>query len=226
MPKTKLGTITVGQAPRNDMVPEIKEVLGQGFEILQAGALDDYSYQEVINELAPVEGDDVLVSRMRDGEQVVFAEKYIIPLIQKRIDKLSAQGVDVILMLCTGKFPDFKFSGMIIEPQPVLHRLVAGLNKDKPLGIIIPEQEQIEQVRTWWSESGVEVRVKAASPYKGLDNIKMIAREFKNSSVQNIFLDCMGYNRKMKSFVQVISKKQVILPRTMIAAIIKELFII
>ena len=38
--KLILGTVTIGQAPRTDLIPEIKQFLGDGVEILEAGALD------------------------------------------------------------------------------------------------------------------------------------------------------------------------------------------
>ena len=37
---TKVGLITVGQAPRSDVVPDMAAILGGGVEIVEAGALD------------------------------------------------------------------------------------------------------------------------------------------------------------------------------------------
>jgi protein AroM len=219
----KLGAITIGQSPRDDMVPEIEVVLGKGFEIIQCGALDDFNYEEIIDRFSPEEGEEVLVSKLRDGREVVFAERYIIPLLQECIDKLAAQGVDAILMLCTGRFPRFNYSGFIIKPQTVLHRLVSGLVGDKTLGLMVPDENQIDQIKRWWNESGIKVEVKAASPYQSLEKIKEKAKEFSTIDVEIIFLDCMGFTREMKEIVQVASGKNVILPRTMIAAVIREL---
>ena len=36
----KIGMITVGQSPRDDIVPAMSRILGPGIEILQKGALD------------------------------------------------------------------------------------------------------------------------------------------------------------------------------------------
>lgn len=221
----KLGAVTVGQSPRQDMVPEMEAVLGPEFEVIQVGALDDYSRQQVKSELAPAPGDQVLVSRMRDGSQVVFAEKYIIPLLQEKINQLSTVGVEVILLLCTGKFPDFDSPVMIIEPRRVLHNLIAGLISDEPLGLVIPEAEQIEQARRWWQESGVELEIRPASPYGPAHSLRQTAREFQDSPVQVLFLDCMGFTREMQATVRRLTGKQVILPRTMVAAIIREMFV-
>lgn len=38
--KLLLGTVTIGQTPRTDLIPEMKQFLGAGVDILEAGALD------------------------------------------------------------------------------------------------------------------------------------------------------------------------------------------
>ena len=53
---TKVGLITVGQAPRSDVVPDMAAILGGDVEIVEAGALDGLT-REQIAPLAP-EGDE------------------------------------------------------------------------------------------------------------------------------------------------------------------------
>lgn len=221
----KLGAVTIGQSPRDDMVPEIEEILGEAFQIIQCGTLDDYSYEEIVEKFAPAEDDSILVSRLRDGRQVELGESHVLGLLQNCIRKLEEQGVEATLMLCTGKFPHLEHTKMLIEPQRVLHSLVSGLvRKNDVLGVIIPDRSQIEQAREWWKKSGISVEVKAASPYKDPDRLEETAAAFRNSSASLLFLDCMGFNLKMKRMVEKISGKKVILPRTMVAAVIKQLF--
>ena len=47
----KIGAITVGQSPRVDLIPEIQPILGDSVEIIQAGALDGLSKEEIANEM-------------------------------------------------------------------------------------------------------------------------------------------------------------------------------
>ena len=42
----KIGAITIGQSPRNDLIPEIESYFG-GAEILQMGALDGLDKSEI-----------------------------------------------------------------------------------------------------------------------------------------------------------------------------------
>ena len=54
--KTKVGMVTIGQSPRMDVVPQIKELAGIEAEYLECGALDGLSLSEV-EKLAPEGGD-------------------------------------------------------------------------------------------------------------------------------------------------------------------------
>ena len=89
----KLGLITVGQAPRDDVIIDLLPIFGPEIELIQAGALDGLSLQE-ISSFAPQDGDYVLVSRLKDGSSAVFAERYIIPRLQECIFKLE-KGIDL-----------------------------------------------------------------------------------------------------------------------------------
>ncbi|MCR3923245.1 MAG: AroM family protein, partial [Firmicutes bacterium] len=67
--KRKIGAITVGQSPRDDVIPEMVPFLGDDVEVIQVGALDGMEYDEIL-ELKPIKGDYVLVSKLRDGRSV------------------------------------------------------------------------------------------------------------------------------------------------------------
>ena len=104
--------VTIGQTPRNDVVPEIQTLLGSAIEILQCGALDGLSLEEV-RKLAPTSGDSILVTRMRNGEEVTVGESRILPRIQRCVNNLAPR-CDVLAMLCTGQFPQLVSDRMIV----------------------------------------------------------------------------------------------------------------
>ena len=87
----KIGVITIGQSPRIDIIPEMREVLGADVEILEAGALDGLALEEV-KKFYPKGRDYVLCTRMSDGTEVIVAKKFIVPRVQKCIDLLSQKG--------------------------------------------------------------------------------------------------------------------------------------
>ncbi len=77
MKQIKIGAITIGQAPAR-ISPEIScRCLPDYMTLTEYGALDDMTYEEVMSQFAPSEDDEVLVSRMRDGRQAKFTERFI-----------------------------------------------------------------------------------------------------------------------------------------------------
>ena len=82
----KIGALTIGQSPRNDLIPEI-EAFFKGAEIIQLGALDGLS-KEQIADLAPSGDDEILVSKLKDDSWALMAESKIISLLQERTDEL------------------------------------------------------------------------------------------------------------------------------------------
>ena len=63
----KIGAITVGQSPRVDLIPEIQPILGDSVEIIQTGALDGLSKEEIAK-FVPRPGENVLESPSRAPE--------------------------------------------------------------------------------------------------------------------------------------------------------------
>ena len=104
MKQIKIGAITIGQAPRTDITRDILPLLPDYMTLTEYGALDDMTYEEVMSQFAPSEDDEVLVSRMRDGRQAKFTERFIRPLVQQKIDQAEAEGVSAIILFCTGVF--------------------------------------------------------------------------------------------------------------------------
>ena len=92
----KIGFITIGQSPRDDIMKDILPIIGDDIEILQKGALDNLSEEE-LEEIAPQSGDTVLVSSLRDGRSVSMAEEKIIVHLQRCIDELEVCGVSGIM---------------------------------------------------------------------------------------------------------------------------------
>ena len=82
----KIGALTIGHSPRNDLIPEI-EAFFKGAEIIQIGALDGLS-KEQISDLAPSGDDEILVSKLKDDSWALMAESKIISLLQERTDEL------------------------------------------------------------------------------------------------------------------------------------------
>lgn len=221
--KRKLGAITIGQSPRDDVIPEMMEFIGDDIEVLQAGALDGLTFEEV--EKLPIEKDDyVLVSKLRDGNSVKFAERHILPRLQQCIDKLEDEGVDLILFVCTGVFPDISKSSVpLLYPQKIIHGVVPNLLDKGKLAVITPDKDQIKQSEEKWEEVVSNVEVVVASPYTKEDQFPEAINILKDSDANIVVMDCMGYTGKMKRRVSEETGKMVVLSRTIVARVIGEI---
>jgi protein AroM len=221
--KRKLGTITVGQSPRTDVVPEIADLFGDNVEIIETGALDDLSYEEILS-LESNEDDYILVSRLRDGRSVKFAERHILPRLQHCIDTLEKKGADIILFICTGVFPDvFKSNTSLIYPYKIMHGLIPPLVGNGKLAVIIPDADQVEQCKVKWEkETTNNVIVVHASPYSKQNELSKAIELLKDTDADLIVMDCIGYNLQMKSMVAGGTGKKVVLARTMTARVLGE----
>lgn len=220
----KIGAITVGQSPRVDVTADILPLWQGKAELLEAGALDDLSYEE-IQTLCPEHPDDhVLVSRLRDGREVTFAERRIVSHLQGCIDKLEAQGVSLIVFFCTGEFPyDFRHKVPILYPSDVLLRLVPVLCGGSPIAVITPSQLQLEQIRVKWERHVPRAAVFHASPYGDPAALERVCADVREAEGDLVVLDCIGYTQAMKRAVAAATGKKVILARTLLARVVDEI---
>ena len=221
--KKKIGAITIGQSPRIDVIPEMQEILGENVIILEAGALDGLTKKD-IEKFQPDENDYVLVSRLNDGSHVKFGKSHVIPRLQNCINSLAEQGAELIIVICTGYFGNLLTSKVpLIYPQKILYSLVPNFSVNGKIGVIVPEEDQIDQMGKKWEETGLEVSAAAGSPYKGIEEVKKAAQKLETENVDVIVLDCIGYNKKMKQITEEITGKPVVLSRTMVARVASEL---
>ncbi len=219
MARTRIAGITVGQAPRTDMTADLESRLAPTLELVQYGALDDLTASEVERDLAPGPGDEVLVSRMRDGSQVTFSGTKVLPLVQARIDQAERDGARAIIVLCTGSFPEMRHE----VPQPLFHAVARTLAGGRRVTVMVPEQTQVEQAKIWWGNHGVEVDVVSASPYAGIDGVRRTAATLRESNDAFLCLDCMGFTTQMRDAAREASGLDVLLPRTLVASVVSEL---
>lgn len=220
---SKIGAITIGQSPRTDVLPEINRLLGD-IIVEQRGALDGLSFEE-IRQFAPQAGDYVLVTRLNDGRSVQIAEQHILPRMQNHINSLCRQGVDGILLLCTGEFSAFAAPRPLLYPQQMLQSFVQSTVSQQTLGILMPSADQLEQAAARWHKVGCpQVFVAAANPYQSADSVTETAMVLKQQGAHVLVMDCIGYTWAMKKAAAAATGLPVILPRTVAARAVAELF--
>lgn len=243
-----LGTVTIGQSPRPDLIPELRMAMGLGAEgpgsslpvnIIEAGALDGLTLGEV-RQLAPNPGDYVLVTRMADGTPVTIAERHILPRMVDKISRLVEEGADVVALVCTGEFPELACEKLLVVPQPLLLNVVSALARGRKLGVLLPDEEQIEQGYERWSlvhgdrerawqngycglTSHKLLKIEAASPYGDPRDTEKAAARLRDWGADLVVMDCIGYTMAMKEKVGSITGAPVILARSIVGRVLAEL---
>ncbi|CAD2072277.1 AroM family protein [Phocicoccus pinnipedialis] len=145
----KLGLLTIGQPPRNDIVSTFESVLSDDIELIQKGALDSLSEEE-LDEVRATDEEVTYVSKLRNGQSIKISEDKLVPLLKKELKDLEKQ-VDMVVMLCTGDFPMLNYNKPIIYPDKVLTNMVDALNFNQKMGLLIPLEEQREKITEKWN---------------------------------------------------------------------------
>lgn len=217
----KIGMLTIGQAPRDDLIPGLMEILGEGYEVVEAGALDDVTLDEV-KQIPLIKEDYILVSRMRDGTEIKITKKYILPMLQWKLEEIEAQGVRLTVVMCTGKFPQFKSKGLVVTPMEILQGVLKGCLKEGRLGVIYPTVEQVEKGYGDWGRPGVEVYGDTVSPYEEGD-VEALAGRLAEQDLDVVLLNCFGFPSEVKHVIAKKTGVPVIQANAVVARVLKEL---
>jgi len=192
--------MTIGQSPRDDVVPDLSRRLGPHVEIVQVGALDGMTLDEV-RDHAPASGETTLVSRMRDGTEVQLEKSFVVPRLKAAARSLENE-VQLLLLLCTAPFEGLESTVPLLRPAELLERGLSTLSVRR-LGVLTPSANQIPaQQRRWQDFSQDESVVVAVSPYLDARALEEAAKELVRHEVDVVVMDCIGYTSEMRRIVQ------------------------
>lgn len=193
----RIGLVTIGQSPRPDLLKAMHAAVGDAAELVLTGALDDLSLEDVQN-ISPGEHDIPLVTQMRDGQTVTISHHSVVPLLQKRIDEHQAAGSEMLVVLCTGAFPELTANVPMLMPDRVLKHFVTGVYPAGKLGVIAPSASQESMMRKKWQDYP-DLIVDPLDPY-GDGDFSEHAPDLSDCGL--VVLDCMGYTTETKTNVQ------------------------
>lgn len=219
----QVGFVTIGQAPRSDVLDPFRPLL-PGVEIIEAGALDDLSRAD-IDRLAPAGTASVLVTRLRNGDHVILDKARLMPHLEQAITGLFDRGLRVVVLLCTADFPALTPPGLLIPAQAVMRHTVDAVLPRGRLAVLIPLSEQAEGSRVRFTAAGREVRVFTASPYDAdsLAQVRAAAAELGPWQPDLVILDCLGYSEAARTELAQTVASPIIRPASLIAHYVQEL---
>lgn len=218
----RIGVATIGQTPRTDLMkPFVHAVEARAQadtnwvkpEFVQAGALDGLSRQRM-EALEPASQEPFYVTKLADGTTIRLAAGKLERELQRVLhDKLF--DVDLIVIACTGSFPTLHSTErpeapLVIEPDKLLKRTVAGIDPRR-LAIVVPEEGQQAALAEGWRQvMGAKPMSGVLTPYvsevgsdvagqltKTLN--EFIAPDPHREKPSLIVFDCMAYDESLLS---------------------------
>lgn len=214
----RVAFVTIGQSPRSDLLPEMREWMGDLIAV-ERGVLDDLSHEEIAR-LAPGAGDHALVSRLRDGSEVTIGKAWTRNRLAALMARLDGDGFDLIVLLCTGHFEGVRSRTLMVEAQRVVDAGVEAVAGDgRTVGVMLPLARQMDEFHA--THVGTSPIVLAhASPYSDL-RVEDAARDLAKTDL--IVMHCMGYTEAMRRRVAQTAGKPVRLARRLVASAVAQL---
>ncbi|HYM69900.1 MAG TPA: AroM family protein [bacterium] len=221
----RIGMVTVGQAPRDDLVPAMQAMFTHAADVLQAGALDGLSPDQ-IRRLGPEPGEPGIAARLLDGSETLLSRAKIFPRVQACADRLRADGAEFLVILCGADWSAIRSDVLVVNPGRVFPAIVSALAEGRRLGVIKPSAGQIEEAGRQFAERGIDSVVTAASPYTGvrrLEDVRRAAVQLRAANVSLVWMTCVGMDEPMREIVRETVGVPVLLARSVLSRVVDEL---
>jgi len=220
-----LGTLTIGQAPRADIVPVFEAHLPPRVRCLHAGVLDGFKKPEIAERFTPKPGEAVLITRLLDGSSVILGKTAVLNMVRQKLSILEAQGCGVIVLLCTGELEGLNCEkAVLIEPDQLVPPVVAAVAAKRRVGIVVPLPQQSKSEAGKFRLFAQPPFFAVASPYaEGLDAVASAANELRDAGAELVLLDCMGFTEWHREAAYSASGLPVILSNSLIARLLAEI---
>ncbi|MEN3262242.1 AroM family protein [Sodalis endosymbiont of Spalangia cameroni] len=222
---SKIGTLTIGQAPRPDIAPLLDAALPPQVACIHAGLLDGLDDEAIAARFAVQPGGAVLTSRLLDGRAVVMDKAAVGTAVQEKIHALDAQGCDIIALLCTGEFHGLTTQrAWLMEPDLILPATQTALVGQRRAGILVPLASQIDSEKEKWRGLAVAPVFAVASPYTAPEEeVAAAARSLAQQGAEVILTDCMGYTAWHKDICAREAALPVLLANQLLADLMRNL---
>ncbi|HVX29238.1 MAG TPA: AroM family protein [Nitrolancea sp.] len=217
----RVGLITIGQSPREDIVASMFDQ-SAALRFIEHGALDELSPAQ-IEQLVPDAQELPLVSRLRNGTEVVLAKERLIPHLQRAVDQVAHDGAALAVILCTGEFAKIAPPIPAIYPDRVLAHTIEAILPVGTVGVMLPHEGQMRMMEHKWATATRRFIGVAVSPYSGQAELGEQARSLREAGADMIVLDCMGFDGAMKQLVAAETGLPTILANRLVGRVVEEL---
>jgi protein AroM len=217
--QVRLAFVTIGESPRDDIVPEMLADIGGAIEAHEFGALDGVSDAE-IEALYPMPGETSFATRRRGGREVTISKERVEVRLERLLERVDEQKFDAVVLLCTGTHVKPLRHTLMIEAQRIVDSMVEALAaSSQRLGVMLPLARQVEEFPKRHVFSSTPKLV-AASPYAG-DDIGEKAKSLADCDL--VVMHCTGYSEAMRAAARDAISAPVLLSRRIVSGAIRQI---
>lgn len=214
----RVAFVTVGQSPRDDLLPELLEYVDRPIQAFEFGALDGLS-AAAIAAMAPRPGELTLSTRAH-GRTVMVSKPQIIERLNHLLARVEREGFDLTVLLSTGPFPRLVRRGALVEAESIVRTAIDSVAvTGQTIGIVLPLARQMEEYAQGRWE-GVRMRLTHA-PCEPSPRLAVAAREVRDCDL--VVLDSIAYTEAMRSEIAAMTGRPVVLARRVIAGAVRLL---
>ena len=214
----KVAFLTIGQSPRDDVVPDILRSLDGAIESLEYGILDEVT-REGLCQAYPGPDDPALLTRLRDGSEVVLSMDWTCQRIREVYRDVAAREIDLIVLMSTILGDSVAPAGATVYCDRVIDRAVAGFaNAGQKVGIVLPLEGQEDQIA---QDKGGPNWALVAIARPG-DSKALTTALMKLGGCDIIMLHSVSYSEAEREAAKKMSGKPVVLARHLVVNAIRD----
>ncbi len=223
---TTIGFATIAEAPRDDVIPDIRALLPPDVRVVERGNLNGLTHEEIAA-LAPEPGEVGIVARLREGGETLLSHRKILPRMQRLVDELVRdEGADLVVILCGADWSALESPVPLVNPGRLFPAVIASLAYGRRLGVIKPSPGQVAKEVERYRALGIEAVVTSASPYTGEERLALARRaaeQLRDAGCDLVWMTCIGMDEAMREVVAEVTGKPVVLARSLLGRIVAEL---
>jgi protein AroM len=219
-----IGFATIGQTPRDDLVPYLVDQIGVPVRVLQGGVLDEVSEEE----MASLDHGSVglhMVTRLRDGGSARLSYEAAVPRMQVVVDRLVQDGADLVVILCGADWSRIAGRVPVVNPGKLFPNVIQALGAGSKVGVVKPSAGQVEHTIVQYQALGLDVTVTSAFPYDShaVEAAREAAEALRDAGAELVWMTCVGMGEDMRAAVREICDVPIVLARSILARTIGEL---
>lgn len=212
--RPRIALVTIGQAPRDDVVPELLALLGpctHDLECDQFGALDSATAAELASPSHLSERS--LYTKLADGSHVTVGSGFVERRLDPLLHRLDSAGYDLIVLITTGLFQPLRLHTPLVHGQRAvdawIEALVVGTCR---LGLVFPLPQQHRR----FAHGTLVQNAQAVAATGSTERLEDAAAGLGGADL--ILMHSVGYTEAMAHQVTAATGKPVVTVRRIIAA--------